>query len=284
MAILTLSRQSGSLGDEIGMLIARRLGYTYFDRKKIERRIIEKGFPKERFKMYDERKPSFFANFAKFRDEYLNYLSMTILEMAQENNCVIMGRGAFLLLADVPNHLTLRFVSTAEERLHHIKDLVHIEDDKIAQKMLKTSDRRQAGFYKSYFKYDLSDPSRIHAVINTARMKPDMVAEMIVSGIERNIDEAIEAAGEKRVEELIMAQKIANKLIFEHKLPIDQLWVRIQGKELSLLGMTSSSAIVERAVTVINAEFPEYDVKTEIRCVQDFHNNAKRLLADRALK
>ena len=49
MAIVTLTRQAGSFGDEIGMLIARRLGYTFYDKHEIERRIIAKGLPKEEF-------------------------------------------------------------------------------------------------------------------------------------------------------------------------------------------------------------------------------------------
>ena len=81
MAIITLTRQSGSMGDEIGMLIARRLGYTFYSRKEIEQRIIEKGFTKEELKKYDERKPNFFDRFSKLRDKYLNCLSMVILEM-----------------------------------------------------------------------------------------------------------------------------------------------------------------------------------------------------------
>lgn len=47
MAIVTLTRQSGSYGDEIGMLIARRLGYTFYDKHEIERRIIAKGCQKK---------------------------------------------------------------------------------------------------------------------------------------------------------------------------------------------------------------------------------------------
>ena len=43
MAIITLTRQPGSMGDEIGMLVARRLGYVYYDKKEIEKRIIAKG-------------------------------------------------------------------------------------------------------------------------------------------------------------------------------------------------------------------------------------------------
>ena len=84
MAIVTLTRQAGSFGDEIGMLIARRLGYTFYDKHEIERRIIAKGLPKEEFLKYDERKPNFLARFAKNRDKYLNYLSSVVLEIAKE--------------------------------------------------------------------------------------------------------------------------------------------------------------------------------------------------------
>ena len=114
MAIITLTRQSGSLGDEVGMLLARRLGYIYYDKKEIERRIIAKGLPKEEFMKFDERKPRLLDRFTKNRNKYLNYLSAVVLEIASEGNCVIMGRGAFLFLRDVPNHIAMRFVANKE--------------------------------------------------------------------------------------------------------------------------------------------------------------------------
>ena len=159
MALVTLTRQLGSLGDEIGMLIARRLGYTFYDKKEIEDRIIAKGLPREDFIKSDERKPRFLDRFAKNRDRYLNYLSDVILDIASKGNCVIMGRGAFLFLRDVPNHITIRFVSTDEERLKHLKESTGIKTDKVAVKLLSDADKRQIAFYKSCFKYDLTDHS-----------------------------------------------------------------------------------------------------------------------------
>ena len=269
MAIVTLTRQSGSMGDEIGMLIARRLGYTFYSRKEIEQRIIAKGLSPEDLAKYDERKPTFLDRFSKARDKYLNYLSMVILEMAQEGNCVIMGRGAFLFLRDMPNHITLRFVSTQEKRLEHIKELVHITDDKLALKMLKDSDKRQSAFYKSCFHYDLNDHSLIHATINTASLNPDMTAEMIVAGITNNISADVEKRGEQRIGELILAQKITNKLIFEHNLRIDELWVLVRDNVITLNGVTAFHATVERAITIINSEWAGYEVRDEVKCVQD---------------
>ncbi|WP_407427847.1 AAA family ATPase, partial [Treponema sp.] len=175
MAILTLTRQSGSFGDEVGMLIARRLGYTFYDKKEIEKRIIAKGLPKEQFVKFDERKPKILDRFTKNRDRYLNYLSAVILEIALEGNCVIMGRGAFLFLRDVPGHIPLRFVSTQQARLAHIKELTGAVNDKAAQKLLDDSDKRQAAFYKSCFHYDLNDNSLIYATLNTGIIPPDMV-------------------------------------------------------------------------------------------------------------
>ncbi|MBQ4378797.1 MAG: cytidylate kinase-like family protein [Treponema sp.] len=269
MAILTLTRQSGSFGDEIGMLIARRLGYTFYDKKEIERRIIAKGLPKEELVKYDEKKPSFFDRFAKNRDKYLNYLSSVVLEMAKEGNCVIMGRGAFLFLRDVPNHIALRFVSTKEKRLTHIKELTGATNDKVALQILDKSDKQQAAFYKSCFKYDLNDHSWIFATINTALCPPDMMAEMISAGIKNNVSEKIDEAGKNRIEELILAQEMANKLIFEHNLHIDDLWVLVHDKNVTLRGMTSFHATVERAETILESEYSGYKVISEIKCVQD---------------
>ena len=257
------------MGDEIGMLIARRLGYTYYDKKEIEKRIIAKGLPKEEFIKYDERKPTFFDRFAKNRDKYLNYLSAVILEIAAEGNCVIMGRGAFVFLQDVPNHITLRFVSTKQKRLEQIKEYFNISTDKVAEKLLKDSDKRQKDFYKSCFRYDLNDHTLIHTTINTASLNPDMLAEMICAGIKNNIPQELDEAGKKRVGELILAQEMANKLIFEHGLHIDDLWVRISDKTVLLRGMTAFHATVERAKTIIESEYSGYTVKSEIRCVQD---------------
>ena len=269
MAILTLTRQSGSFGDEIGMLIARRLGYTFYDKKEIEQRIIAKGLPKEEFLKFDERKPRFLDRFTKNRDKYLNYLSAVILEIAKENNSVIMGRGAFLLLRDVPNHIALRFVSTPDARLTHIKEITGATNDKVAKKLLDDSDKRQAAFYKSCFKYDLSDHSSIFATINTAIVPPDMIAEMVSAGIKTNVTEKVEAAGAKRIDELILAQEMTNKLIFEHELHIDDLWITVNDKTVTLSGMTSFHATVERAQTILESEYFGYKVQSKISCVQD---------------
>ena len=80
MAIITLTRQSGSMGDEIGMLIARRLGYTFYDRKEIERRIIKKGLSAEELKKWDAEHRELLDKIAPEEFEIRHYAAMTVLK------------------------------------------------------------------------------------------------------------------------------------------------------------------------------------------------------------
>ena len=50
MAIITISRQVAALGDEVAAALAKKLGYKFIDRKYIENRIVELGFPEEKMK------------------------------------------------------------------------------------------------------------------------------------------------------------------------------------------------------------------------------------------
>ena len=121
MAIITISRQVAALGDEVASAAAKELGYTFVTRKQIEQRIVELGFPKEKLEKYDERKPGFFASLAKGRDEYLNYLQYAVLEAASKGNCILIGRGAFVILEDIPNLIPLRLIAKNSVRLERLK-------------------------------------------------------------------------------------------------------------------------------------------------------------------
>ena len=107
MAIITISREVAAFGDEVAEELAKQLNYKFVKRTDIEKRIIELGFPQEKMPKYDERKPGFFASLAKDRDEYINYLQYAILEAAAQENVIIIGRGAFVVLQNVPNNISV---------------------------------------------------------------------------------------------------------------------------------------------------------------------------------
>lgn len=269
MAVITISRQVAALGDEIAGALAERLGYTFINRKMIEKRLIELGFSEEKLKKYDERKPGFFASLAKDRDEYFDYLQTAMLEAASQGDCVLIGRGSFIILEDLPNRVSVRLVASTQVRIERLMR-EFAWNEKQARQRIDESDANRLGFHKSFFNLVNEDPSYFHLTLNTALMDIDTAVESIALLKNRIITQAEEERGKAKIAELLQAQKLVNKLLFEYKLPINFLRAVIDGNTVTLQGVADSIAIVEQAVARASAIMPDKKVESSISVVQDF--------------
>ncbi len=269
MAIIAISRQVAALGDEVAQELAKKLGYTFIGRKEIEKRIIDLGFAEEKLEKYDEKKPGFFASLAKDRDEYLDYLQTAVLDAASTGNCILIGRGAFVILEDVPNLLSVRFVakeSIRVDRLMHEFDW----DEKQALKRIEESDANRVGFHKSFFNLSTEDSSAFHMVLNTGVFDKETAASMLSQMTKSLITPQMEKDGSKKIAELLEAQKLVNILVFEHKLNINFLRAVIDGDTITLQGIADSGVLVEKATTITKEIMSDKKVVSAISIVQDF--------------
>jgi cytidylate kinase len=269
MAVIAISRQVAALGDETAAAAAEKLGYKFINRKIIEETIVRLGFPQEKLRKYDEKKPGFFASLAKDRDEYLDYLQTAILEAASEGNCILIGRGAFIILEDLPNLLSFRLVTKDSIRIERLKKEFSW-DDKQARQRIEESDSNRLGFHKSFFNLENEDPSHFHLVMNTGLLDVDAASDIIVNMVKSYITPAKERAGEKKLNNLLTAQKLVNKLVFDSKLNINFLRAVITDETVTLQGVADSSALVEKAVLESKKILPDYKIESTISVVQDF--------------
>lgn len=269
MAIVTFSRQLASYGDEVSRLVAEKLGYTYVSRDDLESKIVELGFPQEKLHIYDEKIPGFFASLTKDRDEYLDYLQTAILEAASKNNCVIVGRGSSVVLGELENHLSFRVIASENERVRRAKEFLEI-DEKQARKKLFAADKQKSGFYKSFFNVQVDDPSLYHALVNTSLLDFHATADMICAAVTSTVTPKKEDSGKLRLEELLICQRVVNMLILEYGLNINFLRATVRDGRVTFHGVADSSAIVDRALMIAQAELPEYKVESVINVVQDF--------------
>ncbi|MCR5290015.1 MAG: cytidylate kinase-like family protein [Treponema sp.] len=269
MAIITISRQVAALGDEIASKTAEKLQYRFINRKMIEKRIVELGFPEEKLQKYDEKKPGFFASLVKDRDEYLGYLQTAVLEAASEGNCILIGRGAFIILEQLVNHVALRFVADDDVRLRRLQKEFSWNEKQAAQR-ISESDTNRLGFHKSFFNLANEDPCHFHMVFNTGLLDEELVSDFIVSFVHRYITKEKEIAGKKKLEELLKAQHLVNYLIFDCNLDVDFLHAVIDGKTIILQGLSDSSASIEKVVVCASKKMPGYKIESAINVVQDF--------------
>jgi cytidylate kinase len=269
MAVIAISRQVAALGDEIAAALAEKLGYKFIDRKAIEKRIIELGFSEDKLKKYDERKPGFFASLAKDRDEYLDYLQTAVLEAAAEDNCVLIGRGAFVILENVPNLVSVRFVARDDIRLIRLMNEFGW-DEKRVQQRIEESDANRLGFHKSFFNLNVENSSHFHMVLNTGLLDVELASNMIVELCKTIITPDKEAKGKVKLTELLAAQRLVNTLVFEYKLNINFLRAVIHEDTVTLQGVADSTALAEKAVSIASQIMPDKKVESCISVVQDF--------------
>ncbi len=269
MAIIAISRQVAALGDEVANELAKKLKYKFIGRKEIESKIIELGFPKEKLEKYDERKPGFFASLAKDRDEYLDYLQTAVLEAASMGDCILIGRGAFVILEDVPNLLSVRFVSKDDIRVERLMNEFNW-DEKQAIKRIEESDTNREGFHKSFFNLSLSDASQFHMVLNTGTFTQKTAALVLGEMVSNLITPQLDKQGEKKIQELLQAQRLVNVLVFEHHLNINFLRAVIDGDTVTLQGIADSAVLVENAISLSKEIMPDKKIESAISIVQDF--------------
>lgn len=269
MAIITFSRQIGAHGDEIAQLVAEKLKYKFFKRTDIEQKIVELGFPVNKMPKYDERKPGFFASLAKDRDTYLNYAQYAILEAAELDNSVIIGRGAFVVLKNAVNHISIRLVANDKTRLERLMK-EHNLSEKEARQRIVESDMNRDGFHKNFYNVDVEKSDNYDMVLNSSLMSDDICAETIATYLKARITKQNETEGKKYIANLLKAQSVVNKILFDSKLNIEFLHADIEDKSVILYGVSDSNIIVENALDVVRKEMPDFKAESRISIVHEF--------------
>ena len=150
MSILTIAREHGVWTTEAGEVLARRLNAVLLTKEELERRLIDAGMTQKTFQRYDEKKPGFFSSLSSDMDLYILYLKTIMLEVAQESNVIILGRGAHLMLGNLPNCLRVRLVAPIEFRVETVKKEYGYDTD-TASRIVRRCDADRSGPIFAYF-------------------------------------------------------------------------------------------------------------------------------------
>ncbi len=269
MAIITISRQIASYGDEVATELARQLGYAFINRKMLEADLLKHGITEDKLLKYDERKPGFWASLARDRDEYFDYLREAVYERAKGGNCVFIGRGGFAILKDIPGCYAVRLVASDEVRTARLmKEFTWPE--KKAQALMVESDNNRHGFHKCFFNIDHDCSSSYNLVLNTDMITPETGAMIIRNACNLTIEAASETAGIIRIAELLQAQRIVNHIVFDLKMPVHFLEASSNGSEIILHGVADSSAVIEKVLGVARSMAPAKKISSGISIVQDY--------------
>ncbi|MDR2586719.1 MAG: cytidylate kinase-like family protein [Coriobacteriales bacterium] len=179
--IITISRQYGSGGREIGERVAKQLDYAYYDGELIKRAAQEGGFDEELVKEGSEgvlgRLSSLlsYANTVVGKDEDTLPLpdrmflvqSRIIKQIAEEGPCVIIGHSADYFLADYPDLLNVYIHSQWDARVARVMQRNGLnEHDAVAR--IKKIDHRRAVFYEQHTGLRWGTASNYHLALSSS--------------------------------------------------------------------------------------------------------------------
>ena len=182
MSIITISRQKGSLGDEIAKATADKLEYHYIEKSQISKVLSRLGFALSDIEKYDEKKPSVWQSLSIQKRLFAFFIRAAVYELSARNNVVITGRGGQVILQDIPDTLHVRVVAPLESRVSRLIEEGYEEEN--AYRLIRQSDKDSAGYLHTYFEADWNDGSLYDLVINTRSVTQEQAVEMIASGVD----------------------------------------------------------------------------------------------------
>ena len=183
MAIVTISRQTGSLGDEIAKAVAEKLGYKYIEKSQISRVLSGLGFSVADIDKYDEKKPSIWQSLTMQKELLTCLFRAAVYELASRDNAVIVGRGGQVILKNVPGVLHVRVIAPKATRASRLMAQEECEE-KTAERMIRQNDRDSSGYLSTYFGTNWDDSGLYDLVINTRTMALEESVELIAYAVD----------------------------------------------------------------------------------------------------
>lgn len=179
MAILAVSREYGAGGRDIGRQVAQRLSYIYVDKERLFQDLDRLGARwGQTARDLDEVCPTFWERHDWQYQGYLAALEALIFDYAAADRVVLIGRGAFLLLQEVPFCLRVRLVAPLEVRLERIMVRESLDRDR-ALELITRVDRDRACYLKASYGKDWDEKSHYDLVLNTGSLGYEAVADLL---------------------------------------------------------------------------------------------------------
>ena len=197
--IITIGRELGSGGRELGKRMAEKLGFAYYDSEIIEGIAEKTDLAESYVKQIVERSPvasfpitighSFYPHISAQLDQATNIYveqSNIITEMADKSDCVIVGRCADYILRD-RNPFKIFVYALPQSRIARCREKAsqteHLTDRQIWRNICKV-DRHRAKYYMFYTGRKWGDKFNYDVCINTTNASIKTVADAVIGMME----------------------------------------------------------------------------------------------------
>ncbi len=199
--IITIGRQFGSQGREIGEKIAKLFNIPCYDKELLSRAAKESGFCEEMIQNHDERPTnsflynlvmdtySFGYNASSFIDMPISHKVFlaqfdTIKKIADEGPCVIVGRCADYALSEYKNCVNIFIYAEEQAKIRHLCERFPDLNEQKARDMIVKKDRQRQSYYNYYSSKKWGRADSYDLCIDSSKLGVDGTVKLIAQYVE----------------------------------------------------------------------------------------------------
>ena len=198
-SVITIGRQFGSGGRQVGELLAKRLNIPYYDKQLLAEASKDSGICEEMFEDHDE-KPTRSLLFSlvtgmqvrgdagtMYMDMPLNHKIFlaqfdAIRRIASEGPCVIVGRCADYVLKDKKNAISVFIKADMASRMERAVQRYGVNPDK-AEEAVRRADKQRASYYNYYATATWGDVNNYDLCLDTGKLGVNGTVELLMEFI-----------------------------------------------------------------------------------------------------
>ena len=193
--VITIARDYGAEGHEIGKMLSVELGIPLYDNELLVRSASRAGVALDKVAEYDERMAAEFMAFLPDRvdsrtlsDKLFTSMSQVIVDLAATRSCIIEGRLSDYLLRNSPNHIAVLVTAPFDERVEIVRAKRGL-DKRAGAKLVREMQHAREAFYKRYSagKWKMTDGKDL--VVNRAKLGRQGCVDVIAAAYRFKLSE-----------------------------------------------------------------------------------------------
>ncbi|BCN30051.1 cytidylate kinase-like family protein [Anaeromicropila herbilytica] len=190
--VVTIARQFGSLGRPIAKQVSEMLGIEYYDRDIVDMAAKKLELPVSTISDYEESAKSAFFNMSyplgmgtnSIQDTIFATQKKIIIDLAEKESCIIVGRCADYILSDHKNIIKVFIYAPYAARLRNCVERLNMQPEE-ARRMIAEVDKAREAYHRQYCSYSMSDKDYKHIMVDSSLLGVDGTCEVLVDIIKK---------------------------------------------------------------------------------------------------
>lgn len=266
MTVIAMTREMGTRGKEVAALVAARLGS-----RLVYHELVNDPPDPTDMTGPSEVKRHLGNGHAKGQPNG-RMTPLEVLELASRGNVIIRGWGAVRVLHAIPHVVCLRVCAPMEARVAEMVRRLGVSE-RAARREIERNDASHTGLFQRFFSGDWRDAQDYDVVLNTARMKPEQCADIVVDLVARDTFRETEESRQilaDRLTEARVASWLANDPVA--KASARNVYVSASGGAITLYGCVRGEGTARELAECVQAHIGSAVIRNELQVLGRYAN------------